>query len=754
MSDKQLNKACKETNIKPLYSNNIQKESKLLVSGNEALTRGLIEGGIGFAATYPGTPVSEVGDFLYEWSKLDDPRSKQFIFDYAINEIIALEEAIGASWSGVRSTAIFKHLGMNVASDALHPIMYSGIGGENGAGMLIICGGDPQSSSSTNAEDVRLYSKHTKIPILFPSSPEELRRFTKIGFELSEAIDLPIMIYTTPKLNFETGIINLDPLKPLKIKPQKDTRSKGEKNEHKIPRFERDMNRYVNAIHFAIHNQKKLLSKIKFLEDFEFSNMNLQKVDFKKNLQDKLVEIFGTLEQTINLKKKEKNHSKISIISGGLPFSLTMEVLSSLGLEEQIPILKINMLYPLNKQKILNFVKKFDPEKIIIIEELEPFIEESVKNILYDRGILIPIIGKSEFPQYGELTTDIIKEKLIKLIGIKPDESFHAFINQFNEFQIKIPIREPTFCPGCSHRNVFYALRKVADKLKKKKNIDVVFGGDIGCYTMGMSAPYSAMDWLISMGAGIGIANGVGRVFEHFHNNQQRIVALIGDSTFFHSGIQGLLNILKQNLNVTVIILNNYYVAMTGHQPTFTTINRGDQLDPNIGFQFKQLSLTKFVENLTETDVTQVHGYQIPMMKKIFEDIIGKDPLENMDEKKKGKYSNTNIIVVNSECALMTKKRASKNWEKPRGILRGPEYYVQISDYCPKCNECFIKLGCTAIKYLKDKDNEGSYVIDESSCLREYCNACIDVCENNCIKKTVINPNLIKNGIERKTEDL
>ncbi|MHA1729203.1 MAG: thiamine pyrophosphate-dependent enzyme [Promethearchaeota archaeon] len=732
-------------NVNIIFSEDLQRKGKVLVSGNEAITRGIIESGVEFASIYPGTPVTEVGDLLYSWSKLS--QAKSFIFDYAINEIVALEEAIGASWTGLRSVVIFKHLGMNIASDALHSIMYSGIGGKDGGGMVIICGGDPQSSSSTNSMDVRMYSLHTKLPILFPSSTQELHKFVKLGYELSESIDLPVMIYTTPKLNFATGIIFPELIQPTQIKPSQKGINNDQKETVKIPYFRRDMNRYINAIHFAINNQKKLLDKISRLEGAEFRNIDQEKTHLILTLE-KINEfgMSGSKSETIqssssDLKnKKSKKRTDFAIITGGLPFFLTAEIISKLNLSSKIAVLKINIVYPINQSVILNFIQKHNPKKIMIVEELEPLIENSVKNILYDNGIHIPIVGKNIFPRYGELSPEIIQNAVEKMAGIEKYDGFKKFDMEFDIFKKRIPIREPTFCPGCSHRNVFYALRKVADKLKEKKDIDLLFGGDIGCYTMGMSSPYSAMDWLISMGAGIGVANGIGRVFKKFGINNQRIVALIGDSTFFHSGIQGLLNILKENLNITVIILNNYYVAMTGHQPTFTTppplISNDTKLpDPNIGFQNKQLKLDEFLRNLGAYQVVSINGYKIPEMITLF---------ENSTEENNQSKSRTKVIVVDSECALMVKRNIRKIWELPRGIQRGPEYYVQISSACPQCDECYVKLGCTAIKYVLNEDNRGVYLIDDSLCLREKCNACIDVCPNACIEKILINPNLNK----------
>ena len=703
-------------------------EKGIILSGNQSLTRGIIESGCGFASIYPGTPVSEVGDFLYKWSKIE--KDFKFVFDYSINEIVALESAIGAAWSGIRSAVIFKHLGMNIASDALHSIMYSGIGGDNGAGLVIICGGDPQSSSSTNAMDVRVHSLHSKLPILYPSSVEELYVFVKIAFDLSEAIDLPVMVYTTSKLSFSTGFVNLGFIK----KPNDN------------PDFKRDMNRYINAIHFAINNQKALISKIDRLKSINIT---------KKSTSNKLSEVLSKLQEYIDVDNNLiGGKCEFAIITGSLPYVYTKELLSDYELQNKIPILKINVIFPVNKPSILEFIKKFNPLKLIIIEELEPLLEDSIKSILYDANILIPIYGKNIFPRYGELKYSKIKESVKELLKLPINNKIVKMEEEIYNFNAQIPVREPTFCPGCSHRNVFYALRKVADKSMKKNGLDIIFGGDIGCYTMGMSSPYSAMDWLISMGAGIGIASGMGKIFKQIKNPNKRIVALIGDSTFFHSGIQGLINILKEDLGITIIILNNYYVAMTGHQPTLTSIPKSMFPDGNIGFQYEQLDLSKFLRGIGVKNLTTLNGYEIPTLIKSFEKIIiGKAGNNNNDGNKL--EGETKVILINSQCALMTKKIAKEKWELPRGSLRGPELYISISESCPKCHECYERYGCTAIKYVKDEKLEYRYIIDEDACLKEYCSSCLDICPNNCIEKIQVNTHLdlkITNTNEKKNK--
>ena len=677
--------------VTKIFSINASKLGTLLVSGNEAIVRGILESGVGFGSTYPGTPVSDVGDLLYHYSQTK--QGDQFIFDYALNEKVALEEASGASWTGVRSVVIFKHLGMNVAADALHTIMYSGIG--NGAGLVLIVGGDPQASSSTNAEDVRLYSLHTHLPILFPSSVEELYLFTKKAYEISEKLKIPVMVYTTPKLSFMTGTIAIDsiPHTPL-IKRDP-------------PSFERDFEKYINARHFALKNKSHLKQLIHTLEE-------------KPLLQD------------VKDIPKDRTECDYAIITGGYPYLILKDILTQLELSKEIPILKLNMVYPISSKSVLNFVNECKPKSLLIIEELEPMIENEVKRILYDSNRLIPVknIWKTtknspDGGLRGEIKHRDIEGSLRNIFKIRTPKGFKAYFDKISSDILNIPQREPTFCPGCSHRNVFYALRKVADDLKKNQMLDLIFGGDIGCYTLGMSPPWSVMDWLICMGAGIGIANGVGRTLELYNNTSQHVVALIGDSTLFHSGIQPLLNVLKQNLDITILILNNYYVAMTGHQPSLTGNPVEKQLDA--GFQDSQLKLDEFIKNLGKSQLHVVGGYDTHLLEKTFRKVFTQ------------KYKGTRLVVVNAECALAVKRRAKDKWDKPRGKERGEELYIQINESCPMCHECFRDFGCTAIKLTK-KDGRLLYYIDESACMKEYCQTCIEICPNHCIEKLLINP--------------
>ena len=388
-------------------------------------------------------------------------------------------------------------------------------------------------------------------------------------------------------------------------------------------------------------------------------------------------------------------------------------------LKTDLPRLRMKLTYPLKKAPVLDFIKKFQLEVLIIVEEQEPFLELQIKNMLYDNNILITILGKRIFPSDGALSPNIITQSLGTLITINNDEFWFKEFVQYNgetlkeiiDLQQDLPIREPTFCPGCSHRNVFYSLRKAADKYKKKSGREAIFGGDIGCYTLSMSKPYSTMDWLICMGAGVGIANGVARIVDP---EKQHIIAMIGDSTFFHTGLQPIYNLAKDNSNVLVLILDNYFCSMTGHQlspstPANLAMSKNDTLK-----KYHNFSISKILQTMGDFPIEIMDGYSIKKMISQFSNLFEKTGLK--------------FALVNAECAL-NKSRHLKKLER-EGRKERSKYIVQIENSCIKCNECFEKLGCTAIQKLGD-----IYQIDNSRCMGENCLSCIEICPVNAIVK-------------------
>ncbi|QEE16538.1 thiamine pyrophosphate-dependent enzyme [Promethearchaeum syntrophicum] len=681
-----------------LFTENSQKS--LILTGNEAYARGLYEAGAQFLATYPGTPTSEIGDIWEKYARTN----KLINFDLSLNETVAFEAAVGASWSGVRAAVSFKHLGMNLIADALHSVMYSGIDGKRKAGLVIICGGDPEISSSTNAEDIRLFSFHSKLPILEPSSIQECKDFVKLAFKLSETWDLPVLIYSPSRLNHASGLVNFQ-------NPDQELKPKSKRF------FQKDFDKYLNAIHWAGIHQKALNSKIKLIQEEGLSDQNLKDYfSIKGNKKNKLHKQNQVLNSSD--KKQTKNTSvNVGIITSGISWAYVEEFCSDLKVD--IPRLRIKLSYPVKTTQILDFIEEFHLEFLIIVEEQESFLELQIKNILFDNGILIPILGKQIFPEDGALSLDIIIQALGSMIKIN-NESFHfkefkQFLNKIQEDIVKLqqnlPVREPTFCPGCSHRNVFYALRKAVDKYQKESGREPIFGGDIGCYTLSMSKPYSTMDWLICMGAGVGIANGVARVI---NSEKQHLIAMIGDSTFFHTGIQPIYNLAKDNSDVLVLILDNYFCSMTGHQISPSTPSELLQLGNKQSRNYRNFSIFEILQTMGDFPIEIMDGYSISQMNSQFQDLFTKSGLK--------------FALVNAECALNKSrrlKRSKKSEEK-----QFSQFVVQIEDTCTKCNECFERLGCTAIQEYED-----IYQIDSSRCIGEHCLSCIEICPVKAIVK-------------------
>jgi indolepyruvate ferredoxin oxidoreductase alpha subunit len=620
-----------------------------------------------------------------------------------VNEKVALESCVGVSWMGLRSVVMFKHLGLNVAADPLHTFPYSGVNG----GMLILCGGDPGILSSTNAQDNRLYSLHTKIPIIEPSTVQECKDFIKEGLRLSELYKVPIYVHVTTGLCHSHGIVTLGEV----IKPEK------------IGIFKKDPDRYVNTLSRAISNQSKYFNIID-----EISN------------NKKLFHLFNKVKSWNNNQKPLKNR-KFGILTSGLCYSYVIQACRTLEIVP--PILKLGLIYPINRAEICNFANNYNLNELLVIEELEPFIETVAKQIFCnfcDSKRDLEIHGKDFLPKVGELNTDIIIEFLIKQLNLQRKELIEK-VNRKKQIMEEVlptlPNREPTFCPGCPYRPVFYSLKKVVSKLNEENHWEFIYAGDIGCYTLSESYPYNMLDWVICMGAGVGIANGMAQVIE----KTQKLIAFIGDSTLFHTGLQPLINSIKNNNDMTIIIFNNYWTSMTGAQEHAATPRNLITEQPHGSErQHTEINMINLLENigLEKENLIVTGAYNIEHLEKIFSSILPK----------KG----TKVIVINEECAL-EKSRRLKLLENQETNSNEEQVYYTILDSCVKCNECIEYLGCPAIniEVLDDPDNSlekktplknFKYYINESACIPTICpGVCKDVCKDHMIKKTLINPN-------------
>ncbi|WP_414469415.1 indolepyruvate ferredoxin oxidoreductase subunit alpha [Methanobacterium sp. ACI-7] len=417
---------------------------KLFLLGNEAAVRGAIEAGVSVAATYPGTPSSEIGNVLSKLAKNAD-----MYFEFSSNEKVALEVAAAASASGLRSFTFMKHVGLNVAADSFMSAVYTGVNG----GMVILSADDPSMFSSQNEQDNRHYARIAKIPMIEPSNPQEIKDLMKYGYELSEEFKIPVLMRTTTRTSHMRGIVELGEVKESK----------------RTGYFKKDPQRFVPVPSSARIMHKELVSKMQKIEDI-VNNSELN-------------QIFD-------------NGSKIGVITSGSAFNYVMDVIN----ENELPInvLKITLSYPFPEKRVLEFIEGLD--KIIVVEEVDPIMEKEIFAVLGKNRINNEVKGKLDgtFPLIYEYSPDIIFEGLKKVIEINADK------RKIKQPDIPLPVRPPTLCPGCPHRAAYYAVKKAGKEL----DLDVIYPTDIGCYTLGIESPYKMADYLLSMGSSIGTSCG------------------------------------------------------------------------------------------------------------------------------------------------------------------------------------------------------------------------------------------------------
>ena len=569
--------------------------------------------------------------------------------EFSVNEHVAAHGAQGASWAGIRSMVTMKHVGMNVAAEVLHFAAYTGVG----AGFVVVVGSDPGATSSTSEQDDRWYSLHTHLPVLEPASIQEAKDFTARAFELSEIYNLPVIVNAPSKLCHNIGSLRLGKLPeafPLK------------------GRFERNPERYINLFAGSVANHRRAMEAVGRLQD-EVPSLGLNRV-----LQ---------------------GGGRTGFISSSVNYLYLLEALSILGITDA-PVLKIALSYPLNPGEIAAFVGDLD--RVYIVEELEGFLEFQAKRLLYDAGVRVPIIGKDLFPSHGELDVDLIAERLSEeLRAPLPNRTVRA-VELSKKLTADLPPRQGSFCTGCPHRATLYSIVKATDR-------KAVFAGDIGCYTLSCLPPFRAFDWVTCMNCGVGIAQGMLQKIEG-----EDVIAYVGDSTFFHSGIPGLINAVQQNASLVLIILDNKWVAMTGHQPSPTTDITLD------GAKMRPVDIKGLLKSIGVSYVRTIKPFNVKASMTAIKEAI-----------RVGK--GVRVLIAEEECALQYGRR----------IARAPqeyEVYYQIDEErCRKCNECYVELGCPAIR-KEESDDGWRYYIEEATCLR--CGACHDLCLNSAILRTEI----------------
>ncbi len=609
--------------------------TKVILLGNEAVVRGALEAGVGLASAYPGTPSSEIPDTFYAINKA--LRKKGIYFEYSSNEKCAVEAAAGAAFSGIRSIVSMKHFGMNVASDSVYPLAFFGVK----AGMVIVTADDPGCWSSGQSEqDSRWFPRIGHMPMLEPSDPQEAKDFTRFAFELSEKFKIPVFLRLTTRVSHASGVVSLSDLPNIKKKG-----------------FFSDENKW-NTL------PPRLLERHKELHDI------MKKIQAWAD-KSKMNKIFNSASK-----------SDFGIIANGVCFHYVQEALSSLKLK--VPILKLAVAWPLPEKKIQNFIKKF--KKVLVVEELEPILERAIKRISCDVNHKLKIFGKEVLSYSGEYRTELVENAILRLQGKKP-----ISLDRFNDKILSTVHveRKATFCPGCPHRATFYSVKKVSPS-------NSVYGGDVGCYVIGVFKPFETQAWLISMGAGPGITHGISKV------SGQKCIAFVGDSTFFHGAMPQIVNLVYNNSDTLVIALDNRITAMTGHQPNPSTGING------MGDDSQVLKIEEIVKAMKVKNVGVVNSFNLNQCKTKVKEYLGR----------KG----PSVIVSRGDCRLKFMRNARR-----QGI-KVPVFEID-KDKCSQCGECLYNFGCPAIQR---EGLKGDFFIDSDLCWG--CSVCSQLCPEKAIK--------------------
>jgi len=585
-----------------------EEKVRYLLSGNEAVALGCREAGVHLGAGYPGTPSTEILETIAKMVP-------EMYVQWSPNEKVGLEVAAGAAFSGARAISTQKHVGLNVAADPLMTLSYTGIEGA----LLVVTADDPEMHSSQNEQDNRHFARFAKLPMLEPSDSQEAKDFVAEGMEISEDFDVPVLFRMTTRISHGKGIVEA-----------------GEIQKHEVRGFKKNPLKYVMVPAHARARHAFVEERLERLRAFS---------------------------ETTPLNRIEWGDRKIGVISAGAAYLQAREMLPGAS------FMKLGMSYPLPLDKVREFAGGVD--RLLIIEELDPFIEEQLKAA----GIVCE--GKSVTGLLGELTPGRLAAGLAREGLLQPTEIAEA---------ADVIPRPPVLCPGCPHRGVFFEL---------KKQHGNVFG-DIGCYTLGALAPLNAMDSCLDMGASIGNAIGASKVAD----GKKPIFATIGDSTFLHSGITGLLDAVYNKANITVIILDNRITAMTGgqeHPSTGHTLMGDEAFDLDIEGLVRALGV-KHVEVVMNHDLVDVEA-----------------ALQAAEE-----HEGVSVILAEAPCALM-----------PYKIKEAP--YIISEEACTGCRLC-LRTGCPSISLTGTFTAEGRQrvVIDTKTCTG--CGLCPQTCKDDAIK--------------------
>lgn len=607
--------------------------TKEYMLGNAAIARGVLESGVGVVSGYPGTPSSEIVDILRA------RKDRDYYAEWSVNEKVAVEVAIGAAFAGARSFVTMKHVGLNVAADPLMTVSYAGTKG----GLVILAADDPSFHSSQNEQDTRRYSQFAQIPCFDPATVQDAKDMVPFAFDFSEQFETPVLFRPTTRISHGKSGVELGEVKP---------------NANAV-NFVKDPSRMVMMPNFARVRHGVILEKQKeMMEALEKSPWNVLEIC---------------------------ENARIGVISSGIASVYAKEALHALGIKASF--LKITA-YPMPDNLIIDLLKHC--EKVLIVEELEPIVEDRVRILAQQNRLDTMIIGKNPVPRINELNFEICRRIMIDVfkdwcIVSAVEKAAPAAPLPPEITDIVLPPRPPALCVGCSHRSAFQVIKEVFGK-------NAVFPSDIGCYTLGIHS--GAVDTTICMGASISMASGIA------HSGEKKpVCCTIGDSTFLHTGINSLMNAVYNNARMTVAILDNRITAMTGHQPNPNTGLTA------VGIESIPVSLEAVCAAAGAQFIRTADAYDYEALKTAFRDAKN--------------FEGVSVVIVQQACAIVARKA---------GVRRNP--YTVINEKCKGCRKC-INFGCPAMEFNK----ETAVAFINSQCIG--CGVCAQICPFDAIEEVL-----------------
>ena len=600
-----------------------------MIMGNQAIALGALKAGVNLVAGYPGTPSSEIIEFISKYKN----KTGTYV-EWSVNEKAAAEVAAGASYAGSRTMITMKQVGLNVASDPVMCLSYVGVKG----GMVIVVADDPGPISSQTEQDTRNYAQYSKLPCFDPSTPSEAYEMVQEAFELSEKYNTPVLLRPTTRVDHAYESMEFPDLGPC--------RTPGA--------FEKDSARWVIFPKASFNNHKRIFERNEKVLPQEFSQSKWNKIGGGEG---------------------------IAFAAGGISYCYLMEALSLLGIKDA-PVLKIGTPYPFPKQLAEKFLREHD--HVIVFEELDPVIEENLIRVAGSANIKATIKGKLDgtVPVAGELSVEIVKDIL------SDNDKGEAHDNGAPS----LPVRPPVLCAGCPHRGAFYAVKQA---MKGKKT---AYCGDIGCYTLGNAQPLDMTDTCLCMGADITMAQGF------YHNEKDRYCfSFIGDSTFFASGITGVVNGVYNQAKQTICVLDNSTTAMTGHQP-----------HPGTGLTM----MGEIVEKISIEKILQAIGVSPVITVNPFDQQAAVEAVKTANE-----APGVSAIIFKAPCIAIAQK---VGWEKPHALT------VDTAK-CIGCRKCINELGCPALSVCMQANEKGKRLVEIDKSLCTGCGLCSQVCPTGAI---------------------